>query len=132
MSAKSWPAENTGPLPASTTPSASEAPTCSNAASSARSIVSDRALRRCGRFIVMVAKAPSRRMTTSGSLMGTIVLEPALAIARSFHTHPARIGNRGEVWSGRSDSFDHIRPGHAGLLGAAEEREGAHLQVRAV
>src|SRR5919202_1871824 len=77
MSAKSWPAENTGPAPASTTPRASEAPTCSNAASSDRSISSDRALRRCGRFIVMVAKSPARRMTTSGSLMHTIVLEPA-------------------------------------------------------
>src|SRR5580693_1860163 len=59
-SAKSCPALNTGPLPASTMPRASLFPTSAKAAISSRMCSSDRALRRCGRFIVTVANSPDR------------------------------------------------------------------------
>ena len=60
MSAKSCPALNTGPLPASTMPRASLFPSSPNAVISSRMCARDRALRRCGRFIVIVAKSPER------------------------------------------------------------------------
>ncbi len=59
-SAKSCPALNTGPLPASTMPSASLSPISRSAVISSCMCARDRALRRSGRFMVTVAKSPDR------------------------------------------------------------------------
>jgi hypothetical protein len=66
-SAKSCPALNTGPLPARMMPSASLSPSWRNAVISSRMCARDRALRRCGRFIVTVANSPdlSTRMCSN-------------------------------------------------------------------
>jgi hypothetical protein len=63
-SAKSCPAENTGPFAASTTPSASLPPTSVNAAIRSRMCSRDRAFRFAGLFMVMVAKSPLRSTRT--------------------------------------------------------------------
>jgi len=56
MSAKSWPAEKTGPFAASTIARVSgSAPAAPSAAISSRMCASERAFRRSGRFMVMVA-----------------------------------------------------------------------------
>ena len=54
MSAKSCPAENTGPFPARMTPSASLSPASRNAWISSFMCARESALRRSGRFIVIV------------------------------------------------------------------------------
>src|SRR5215475_10808675 len=59
-SAKSCPAEKTGPLPARTMPSAWLSPISWNAVMSSCMCARDKALRRCGRFMVTVAKSPDR------------------------------------------------------------------------
>ena len=59
-SARSCPELNTGPLPASTMPRTSLWPRSPNAVISSRMCSRDKALRRCGRFIVTVAKSPER------------------------------------------------------------------------
>jgi hypothetical protein len=63
-SAKSCPAEKTGPLPASTMPAASLSPTSRNARHSSRRWAVDSALRRSGRFMVIVASSPCRETST--------------------------------------------------------------------
>src|SRR4051794_35781145 len=68
-SAKSCPAEKTGPLPARMIPVASVSPTWRNASVRARMCDSDRALRRRGRFMVMTANGPSVSTSTSSELM---------------------------------------------------------------
>src|SRR5215469_2755395 len=77
-SAKSCPALNTGPLPASTTPSASLSPTSRNASISSCMCRRDKALRRCGLFIVMVAKSSDRssRMCSNSACSNSTGLPP--------------------------------------------------------
>ncbi len=65
MSAKSWPLENTGPSPVSTTPAASVAATSCSAPASASMAASDSALRRLALVIVIVVMASVRSMRTS-------------------------------------------------------------------
>jgi hypothetical protein len=60
MSAKLWPAENTGPFAARITPNASVAPTSANAAVSSVMTSSARALRFSGRLRVTVTIVSSR------------------------------------------------------------------------
>src|SRR5437588_7956658 len=59
MSAKSWPAEKTGPFAAKNTPRALLSPTLRKASVSSSICLSERAFRRFGLFIVIVAKSPS-------------------------------------------------------------------------
>ena len=68
ISAKSWPAENTGPLAASTTPSASLSPTAVNAAVRLRSTSSDSALRFSGWSRVTRTNGPCRSMVTASDM----------------------------------------------------------------
>src|SRR5437763_1323517 len=58
MSAKSWPAEKAGPLAANVTPRTPLSPTLRKASVSSSICLSERALRRRGEFIVIVAKSP--------------------------------------------------------------------------
>ena len=80
-SAKSWPALNTGPLPASTMPSASLSPICANAVISSRMCSSDSALRRCGRFIVTVANSPDRSTRMCSNSMAASLAGMACRLA---------------------------------------------------
>ena len=60
MSAKSWPAEKTGPLAARMTARVSDwSPAAPSAAISSRMCASESAFRRSGRFMVMVASPAS-------------------------------------------------------------------------
>ena len=68
-SPRSWPAENTGPSAASTTPVASESPACRSAIRSASSTSVDRALRRDGRLNATVVVASTRSTRTGSSGM---------------------------------------------------------------
>ena len=59
-SAKSCPALNTGPAPARMMPAASLLPVSAKPSMSSRMCASESALRRCGRFIVIVVNGPAR------------------------------------------------------------------------
>ena len=72
MSAKLWPAENTGPLAARITPSASLEPTSLNASVNSSITSSASALRFSGRFRVIVTKGPSRSTSRCWWLTGAV------------------------------------------------------------
>ena len=104
-SAKSWPELNTGPLPASTIPAAELPPTSVNAAMSSSMCGRDSALRRCGRFIVIVAKSPVCFTRTCSYSIPASSLTPAaydpgaaghLAVARRWQ-EASRSGARRPV-----------------------------------
>src|SRR5215467_14646362 len=77
-SAKSCPALNTGPLPARTMPTASLSPTWRNAVISSRMCARDSALRRCGRFIVIVTNSPDRSTRMCSNPMAVSLERPAV------------------------------------------------------
>src|SRR3954452_4886379 len=134
MSAKSWPAENTGPSPASSSPRASLSQTSRTAASSWRMCSSESALRRSGMSMVTRANSPARSRRTSVRSRDSVVVLQAYAGEVAGGGRPQELRAAAQVVHadrhGRALAvLDADPPGEAG---ARETREDAVVVVVAL